>query len=199
MSTENEKVKVAVFQKEKEGTNYCGDRFHYEETDTGFICALADGLGSGEFAEESAQIVIDIIKENPFASGEEIVSKCASKLWGKRGVVLGILKLDFEAGTYTFSSIGNIGVVTVTNEKKKSRNIPSSGYLAGYKRSLKVVEEKLKQGMKFFMFSDGVTDKELSFSMLHQDIDKVIGTLQCISSDTIRADDTTLIAMEYRN
>lgn len=194
----NKKVEVAVYQKEKEGTHYCGDRFYYEETDTGFICALADGLGSGEFAEESAQIVIDIIKESPFASNEDIVSKCASKLWGKRGVVLGILKMDFKTGTYTFSSIGNIGVITVSKDKKKSRNIPSSGYLAGYKRSLKVVEGKLEQGMKFFMFSDGVTDKELSFSMLHQDVDKVINSFQCISSEKVRSDDTTLIAMGYK-
>lgn len=198
MITHNKKVDVAVYQKGKEGTKYCGDRFFYEETDTGFICALADGLGSGEFAEESSQIVIDIIKEFPFASNDEIVSKCASKLSGKRGVVLGILKMNFKAGTYSFSSIGNIGVVTVTSEKKKKRNIPNSGYLAGFKRAFKVVEGKLEQGMNFFMFSDGVKDKELSRSMLHKDVDEVIKTFQCISGDTERTDDTTLIAMGYR-
>lgn len=199
MITEIEKkVKVAVYQKGKEGTNCCGDRYFYKETAHGFICALADGLGSGQYAEESAQIVIDTIKDNPFATDEALVNECVSRLWGKRGVVLGILKLDFKTDTYSFSSIGNIGMIKVMNDKKRHRHIPWAGYLAGYKRKLKTTEGKLEYGMNFYMFSDGVTDKELSFSTLNKDVDEAIKTFKCISSESIRMDDTTFIAMGYR-
>src|SRR5690625_4795430 len=118
------KVQVAVYQKAKSNNYYCGDSYFYTETENEFVCALADGLGSGEFAKESSQAVIDIIRNNINATVEQLVKKSNEQLVGKRGVVLGILKINFEAQSYSFSSIGNIGIMTITNCKKKKRNIP---------------------------------------------------------------------------
>lgn len=191
------KVQVAVYQKEKEGSSYCGDSYFFKETEDGFICALADGLGSGEFAEESAEIVIDIIKKNTNASQEEIVKKCNEQLLGKRGVVLGILKLNFNASEYSVSSIGNIGIVLVTSDKKKRRYIPSAGYLAGFKRAFKIERGKLENQMNFIMFSDGVRDVDLAPCMYHQNVDEIIKAYECASHDKLKNDDTTLMAIRY--
>ncbi|HLR70913.1 MAG TPA: SpoIIE family protein phosphatase [Pseudogracilibacillus sp.] len=190
-------VEVAVYQKAKKGNYYCGDSYIYTETDEEFICAIADGLGSGEYALESSRITIDIIKQNVDATVEELVEKCNKELIGKRGVVLGILKLHFPSNTYSFSSIGNIGVITIVDGKKKERNIPSGGYLAGYKRPFKVVRRKLLPKMNFILFSDGVTDEELSKKLfLDRNVNNIIDTFkqQC---RTDRKDDTTLIAVSY--
>lgn len=191
------KVLVSVFQKPKQGNTYCGDSYFYNETEDQFICAIADGLGSGEFAMESSQAVIDIIKENNHVSVEELVEKSNEILFGKRGVVLGILKIDFKAKAYSFSSIGNIGIMTVSDEKVKKRNIPNSGYLAGYKRPIKVVNYNLQKGTNFIMFSDGVRDKELSQCFFtNKDVSSITNSYE-ITSDQQRKDDTTLIAMRY--
>lgn len=190
-------VFVSVYQQPKQGNTFCGDSYFYNETEDHFICAIADGLGSGEYAMESSQAVIDIIKENNHVSVEELVRKSNEILYGKRGVVLGILKMDFRSEVYSFSSIGNIGIMTVTDDRVKKRNIPNTGYLAGYKRSIKVENYKLNKGTNFIMFSDGVKDKELSHCYFtDKDVNRITKAYELISEPN-RSDDTTLIAIRY--
>ncbi|WP_087974538.1 SpoIIE family protein phosphatase [Oceanobacillus rekensis] len=196
MSSEN-KVDVSVYQKPKKGNYQCGDSYFYRETEDEFLCAIADGLGSGEFAKESSQIVIDIIKSNNQATVEQLVKVCNSQLQGKRGVVIGILKINFKNKIYSFSSIGNIGIMSITDDKVKKRSIPNAGYLAGYQRAFKVRTEKLESNMNFIMFSDGVLDKELSQCFfLNKNVDSITKAYEQTSNE-IKADDTTLIAMRY--
>lgn len=191
------KVDVSVFQKAKKGKYHCGDSYFYKETEEGFVCAIADGLGSGEFAKESSQIVIDIIRENSSTDIKNLIETCNKQLQGKRGVVIGVLKIDFKSATYSFSSIGNICIMTITEDKKRKRNIPNAGYLAGYHHPFKVEQNKLDDEMNFVMFSDGVSDKELSKKYLtNQDVDTIIKTFEYIAEPD-REDDTTLIAIRY--
>ncbi|MBP1971470.1 negative regulator of sigma-B (phosphoserine phosphatase) [Virgibacillus natechei] len=191
------KIEVSVFQKAKKGNYYCGDSYFYKETESEFVCVIADGLGSGELAKESSQIVIDIIEENNHATVEQLVKLCTRELFGKRGAVVGILKLHFETQMYSFSSIGNIGVITVKKDNKKKRNIPNGGYLAGYQQPFKVVREKMDPKMNFIMFSDGVSDRELSEKyFINKDVQTVTRTFEHVSDET-RMDDTTLIAIRY--
>lgn len=198
MSDKINKVETAVFQKAKHNQYCCGDSYFYTETDHEYVCALADGLGSGEFAKESSDIVIGIIKENIHATVEQLIKKCNQKLSGKRGAVIGILRIDFRTGEYTFSSIGNIGILTISENGKKKRSIPNAGYLAGYHRPFKVVTDQFVSGMNFILFSDGVTDQDLSqWFLLSRDVHQVVQTFANYTEGEIRTDDTTLIAIRY--
>ncbi|MGP4107474.1 SpoIIE family protein phosphatase [Virgibacillus sp. L01] len=200
MSTKENNVEVAIFQKAKKGQYYCGDSYFYTETENEFICALADGLGSGEFAKESSQIVIDIIKDNVHTTVEQLIKKSNQQLTGKRGAVIGILKMDFHSRLYSFSSIGNIGLLTITENGKKKRNIPNAGYLAGYHRPFKVVTDRLDPEMNLIMFSDGVSDNDLSQRfLLNKDVNQVTNAYANHVNGEVRKDDTTLIAIRYEN
>ncbi|RLL42148.1 indirect negative regulator of sigma-B activity [Oceanobacillus piezotolerans] len=191
-----DKVEVSVFHKAKHGNQCSGDSYFYSETEEEFVCALADGLGSGEVARESSNIVIDIIKNNEDATVEQLVKKANDQLLGKRGVVIGIFKIDFKNLTYSFASIGNIGLMIVKDGKKK-RNIPNAGYLGGFKRPFPVKTDKLGPKTNFYMFSDGVSDRELSnIQIAEEEIKKVIDTF-AYTIEKDRKDDTTLIAMRY--
>ncbi|MDC3422136.1 indirect negative regulator of sigma-B activity [Aquibacillus koreensis] len=197
MAEEN-RMDVSIFQKPKKGNYYCGDSYFIQETENDFICALADGLGSGEFAKESSQVVMDIIEENIDATVEHIMTKCNKVLIGKRGVVLGVLKIDFSLERYSFSSIGNIGVMTISEKYEKKRNIPNAGYLGGLSRPFKVLRDKLVDDMVFIMFSDGVSSKALSEKyFLGNDVHQITDTFSAIHGSN-EHDDTTLIAMKYR-
>ncbi|WP_373562398.1 SpoIIE family protein phosphatase [Halobacillus litoralis] len=197
MEKGNERVELSVFQKAKKGNYYCGDSYFYRETDDAFLCALADGLGSGEMAMESSKAVMEIIEDHPSLSVEALVKKCNEVLVGKRGVVLGILKIDYSGMTYSYSSIGNIGVITVDPDGTRHRNIPLAGYLSGYSRSLRVTHGKIQKGMIFLMFSDGVNDRRLSAKLTHVRNAEEITTLYKNLYGQNREDDTTLIAMVY--
>lgn len=196
MNTAN-RMHISVYQKSKVGNYYCGDSYFYQESDERFICALADGLGSGEVAKQSADVVMDVIEKNQFASFTEIVKLCNQALVGKRGVVLGLLSLDFREGTYTFSSIGNIGIMTVAADGSKNCNIPSSGYLGVHARPGKVVQGTFLTDTVFVMFSDGVGSRDLAHSFFQKkDVDRITD----LFSDYIeedRPDDTTLVVMKY--
>ncbi|WP_246206705.1 protein phosphatase 2C domain-containing protein [Virgibacillus ihumii] len=197
MTDQRKKVDVAVYQKAKKGQYYCGDSYFYTETENEFVCVLADGLGSGEFAMESSRIVTEIIRSNIHTTVEQLIKRCNEQLSGKRGVVIGILKMDFLSKRYSFSSIGNIGVLTIPKSGKKKRNIPNAGYLAGYHRSFKVVTDKLDAEMNFIMFSDGVSDTDLSKGMfLNTDVHQIVIDYENIVGGS-RYDDTTLIAIRY--
>ncbi|MGP4062753.1 SpoIIE family protein phosphatase [Halobacillus sp. H74] len=197
MENENTRVNLSVFQKSKKGNYYCGDSYFYKETEEAFLCALADGLGSGEMAMESSQAVMDVIEENPVLTIEALVKKCNEVLVGKRGVVLGILRIDFKTHTYSYSSIGNIGVITVEPDGKRNRNIPLAGYLSGYPRSLRVTRGNVQNGMVFLMFSDGVNDRRLSSKLTQTKNVRLITEQYKELYGQTRDDDTTLIAMEY--
>lgn len=200
MSTKQNNVDVAIFQKAKKGQYYCGDSYFYTETENEFVCALVDGLGSGEFAKESSQIVIDIIKNNIHTTVDQLIKKSNQQLTGKRGAVIGILKMEFHSRRYSFSSIGNIGVLTITENGKKKRNIPNAGYLAGYHRPFKVVTDRLEPEMNLIMFSDGVSDNDLSqHFLLNKDVNQVTNAYANHVNGEVRKDDTTLIAIRYEN
>ena len=192
-----QEVRTATYQKEKMGNYHCGDHYFFAEKDQGFICAIADGLGSGEIAGESSQAVIDVIKNNLYLSDNALVTKCVQELAGKRGAVIGILRLDFVNEKYTYSSIGNISLVITMNQKQRKRTIPRPGFLGNYERQLKVVEGDLEKNMGFIMFSDGVSDEELSqLCLFNENVDEIIKAFSHMSNEG-REDDTTLIAMRY--
>lgn len=190
-------VHISVYQKAKAGNYYCGDSYYYTETADGFLCVVADGLGSGEVAKESSQAVIDTIKEHPHASGDVLVKLLNQALIGKRGVVLGILRLNYHEKMYSYTSIGNIGLMTIDQATLKKRNIPIPGYLGVYPREMKQVRDTLEEGTLFAVFSDGVHAKELSHVLFQSDdVHDITDQFHDTMIDK-RDDDTTLLVLRY--
>ncbi|MGP4070883.1 PP2C family serine/threonine-protein phosphatase [Halobacillus sp. B29] len=197
MEEQYKHVRLSIYQKAKKGNYYCGDSYFYKETEDAFICALADGLGSGEMAHESSKAVMNVIEEHTDLTIEALVRKCNEVLVGKRGVVLGILRIDFTAKTYSYSSIGNIGVIIIEPDGRRHRNIPLAGYLAGFTRKLRVSRGEISPGMIFLLFSDGVNDRRLTSKYIStNNVNDITDQYKELYGQA-REDDTTLIAMEY--
>ncbi|WP_067837526.1 SpoIIE family protein phosphatase [Amphibacillus sediminis] len=194
---ETKRVDVSIYQTPKAGNFYCGDSYYYYEDDRYFICALADGLGSGELARESSMAVMNVVKSEPTMDTAELVKESNKVLIGKRGVVLGILKLDYHKKVYTYASIGNIGLITITVDTLKKRMIPISGYLGVYARAMKEEQGQLESGTIFALFSDGVSSHDLSHELFKKR--NVIEMTDTFAErlDHNHADDTTLIIIKY--
>lgn len=197
MTRVDDPIDIAIYQQEKQGKSCCGDSYYYHDDGERFICALADGLGSGKYAKESSQTVINVVKANRDVSEDELIHLCREALVGQRGVVLGILVINHVAKCFRFLSIGNVGLRTITSDFKKGRNLPSRGYLGGCQSEFSVMHGNLKPGMTFILFTDGVTDAELSVDyFLYANVHHIVHTYESLIEHP-REDDTTLIALHY--
>ncbi|MCP8618082.1 SpoIIE family protein phosphatase [Salirhabdus salicampi] len=190
-------MEVSVFQKPKAGNACCGDSYYYKEQDSEFVCVLADGLGSGRLAKESSQAVIEVVERCYHHSINTIVEKCNEALTDKRGVVLGLLKVDYEDSTYAFTSVGNVGIVVMGPNGKRRKHIPTAGYLSGNNRKCNVVKESLTEEDKIFMFSDGVNERHLLNNVDENDTISSVVKRYAHRGESDIQDDATLIGMKY--
>ncbi|MFZ4454440.1 PP2C family serine/threonine-protein phosphatase [Salibacterium aidingense] len=150
------KVEIAAFQQKKSGTNQCGDDYVTIETEACFLCALADGLGSGEGAYHSASIAMNTVRQHYDQDMDVILDKCNRALLHERGVVLTILKVVFDTNEIIYGNIGNIETYLFSEEGDMKRPIPAPGYLSGRKFKYRKLSYSMSQGTHFVMHSDGI-------------------------------------------
>ncbi|GEL78780.1 SpoIIE family protein phosphatase [Tenuibacillus multivorans] len=199
MIDNHDHMEVSTFQKPKDGNDYSGDSYFYFESEDFFICALADGLGSGEVAKASSEVVIDVIKDHVYSPIDDLLSKCNQEFLGndRRGSVLGILKIDYHKQSYSYVSLGNVGIIVMPTEGRKQRNIPVSGYLSGIPFQTKVQRGAITPGTVFFMFSDGVDERQLTKEFYNNQSMPLTIEWFALRQEVTLKDDTTLIAMKY--
>lgn len=188
------KIEVTTFQKAKTDDDLSGDSYFYIENEQFFLCALADGLGSGSVAKESSKLAIDIVKKYMNEPLDIILRKCNEALIGdKRGTVIGLLKIQFNQGVYSYTTVGNVRIMIFSQNDFK-RNIPVCGYLPTIRNVYTFHEHQLTSNTTFFIYSDGVNEHMLKsvFNEWHS-ISETINFLYESSSH----DDATMIALRY--
>ncbi|UCZ53691.1 SpoIIE family protein phosphatase [Bacillus shivajii] len=149
-------IEISTYHVAKKG-NWCsGDAYFITRTDDYVICAVADGLGSGEEAMNASEATIEIIKENHDLDLQDLMKKCNEVLWHKRGAVLTILKIDLINEELVYSNVGNIGCIFYTPSGRLNRPVPNRGYMSGKKREFKIQRLNYEKGMGFILFSDGL-------------------------------------------
>ncbi|MFC5714069.1 SpoIIE family protein phosphatase [Thalassorhabdus alkalitolerans] len=151
------KVDLATFQKGKSGNLRCGDAFVTIETDEYFLCAVADGLGSGEGAYRSAMIAMDIVEKHHTDPVPSLLEQCNQALMHERGVVITILKVMYQTNEIVYGNIGNIGCMLFTHDGQALRPIPAPGYLSGRKFQYRMEHFPYRKGFSFILHSDGAT------------------------------------------
>ncbi|MGC4378086.1 protein phosphatase 2C domain-containing protein [Fictibacillus sp. Mic-4] len=176
-----DKLDVAVFQTSKKGNEHCGDSFFIEETDRYFICALADGLGSGSMAKEASETAIQIIKENHFQDIYDLMDLSNRKLKNTRGAVLSIFKIDYERKTVYFSGVGNIRFFFTGKNDKIQYPMPTPGFLSGRPFPFRLQQFDLSNELSFIIYSDGF-DIQSKNKYLLRDLDSPVKSIQSIGN-----------------
>ncbi|TLS34914.1 PP2C family serine/threonine-protein phosphatase [Pseudalkalibacillus caeni] len=149
-------IKISAYQQPKKGNRTCGDSYFVSETEEYFICAVADGLGSGDLAKESSEAAIAVIEKHHEEDVQSIMERCNEEMRGKRGSVLTLFKVDFSTRELSFCGIGNINLVIYPTDGTVVRPISYSGYLSGKKQRFKVQTLTYEEGASFIVYSDGV-------------------------------------------
>ncbi len=149
------RVQLIASQSPKQGKLLCGDDYFFEVTDDYFICVLADGLGSGEFAHESSRAVTNVVREFQGADVGEIMERCNQALVRKRGAAVAIFKVDFKKKEFQYSCVGNIRFYLYPPDDKMIYPLPVTGYLSGRKQRFHTQRFTYIPATKFFIHSDG--------------------------------------------
>jgi len=151
----NNNVHVFAYQTIKKGKMLCGDSYFFTSTDQYFICVLADGLGSGEFANEASVAVINVIEEFHDAPVEELMELCNKVLVKKRGAAVCVFKVNYESKNIIYSSVGNIRFFLYSPTGKLTYPLPVTGYLSGRPQTYHTQCFTYEANSKFLVFSDG--------------------------------------------
>lgn len=155
----NDRVDVYVFQKAKEGNVISGDTYFVYTTESYFICAIADGLGNGPIANESAAIIPQLLADHHDKSIDELLNLCNAQMIHKRGAAVAIVKVDFYRQKIQYSCVGNVRFYMLTGGDRMIYPLPVMGYLSGRPQHLKTQEYNYEAGDLFLLHSDGVQVK----------------------------------------
>ncbi|GER68492.1 phosphoserine phosphatase RsbX [Weizmannia acidilactici] len=154
-------VEVYGFQTTKAGRELCGDAYFMKATDDNFLCVLADGLGSGEYAYYSSQAVARAVKEQSDEDVEALMKACNRALYRKRGAAVAILKVCFQTRKFVYSCVGNIRFYMYSPSGRLTYPLPITGYLSGKPQHFKTETFDYESNSKFIIHSDGVKERDV--------------------------------------
>ncbi|KMY45989.1 phosphoserine phosphatase [Bacillus sp. FJAT-27916] len=150
------KVEAIAAQSSKNGKALCGDDYFFLATDDYFICVLADGLGSGEFAHESSRAVTDVVRDCHEEDVDSLMDRCNRVLVQKRGAAVAIFKVYFKEKRFRYSCVGNIRFYLYPpNGGKLVYPLPVTGYMSGRKQHFHTQEFSYIPNSRFLIHSDG--------------------------------------------
>ncbi|TRZ36202.1 phosphoserine phosphatase [Niallia circulans] len=148
-------IQVLAHQTNKQGKTLCGDSYFFLSTEEYFICVLADGLGSGEYANESSEAVADVIRNNHTADVEELMELANKVLVKKRGAAVCVFKVDYAMKSIKYSCVGNIRFFLYSSSGKLTYPLPVTGYLSGRPQVYNTQTFAYEAYSKFLVHSDG--------------------------------------------
>ena len=148
-------IEVVAYQTAKNGKTFCGDSYFFTITDEYFVCVLADGLGSGEFAYEASAAVIDAVKQNHHENVETLMNFGNAALLQKRGAAVTIFKIYFHTREFVYSCVGNIRFFMYSSKGKLTYPLPVTGYLSGRPQVFHTQRFSYEPHSKFIVYSDG--------------------------------------------
>lgn len=149
-------VEAIVYHKPKSGNLESGDAYFAHSEDDYFIFAIADGLGSGPIARQSAEIIPNVLAEYHHESIDELLNRCNEYMIQKRGAAVAVVKVHFKEKTIQYSCVGNVRFYIWQSGEKMIYPLPVMGYLSGRPLKLKTQKYFYHPGDRFFLHSDGI-------------------------------------------
>lgn len=150
-----DKLELFVHQTTKAGNTECGDSYFYKATDEYFICVIADGLGSGKYANEASTAVITVVEQYHHEELDQLMDRCNTVLLQKRGAAVSVLKFYFNKNEFVYSGVGNIRFFLYSPEGKLTYPLPVTGYLSGRPQTFNTQRFTYEPESKFLIYSDG--------------------------------------------
>ncbi|MCK1997123.1 negative regulator of sigma-B (phosphoserine phosphatase) [Paenisporosarcina quisquiliarum] len=153
----DDKVDLFVYQEAKSGNLESGDTYYITKTDDFMLCAIADGLGNGPVAKESADIIPEILEQYKDETLDELLLRCNDLMIQKRGAAVALVKIDYKSQTISYSCVGNVKFYMYNRATDKMiYPLPVMGYLSGRKQRINTQTYACEKNDLFMLHSDGV-------------------------------------------
>lgn len=149
-------IEVIAHQTAKDGKAFCGDGYYFTATDEYFVCVLADGLGSGEFAYEASSAVVSVVEQHHEKDVDTLMKLCNDVLLQKRGAAVALFKVYFASREFVYSCVGNIRFFLYSSTGKLTYPLPVTGYLSGRPQVFHTQRFTYEAESKFLIYSDGL-------------------------------------------
>ncbi|QUG43175.1 SpoIIE family protein phosphatase [Psychrobacillus sp. INOP01] len=157
MDFSDDKVELFVYQEAKSGNLESGDTYYITKTDDFMLCAIADGLGNGPVAKESADIIPEILEQYKEETLDELLLRCNDLMIQKRGAAVALVKIDYKNQTISYSCVGNVKFYMYKRVTDKMiYPLPVMGYLSGRKQRINTQTYACEKNDLFMLHSDGV-------------------------------------------
>lgn len=161
----NEHIEAYIYQHAKSGNHVSGDTYFVHSEENYFICAIADGLGNGPDAHQSAQVIPDILNEYHAKMIDELLIRCNEHMLHKRGAAVAIVKVDYKRRTVQYSCVGNVRFYLLQDKVNMIYPLPVMGYLSGRPQNPRTQTYDYRKGDLFLLHSDGVILKSPKASL----------------------------------
>ncbi len=192
IQVQTENVEAVIYQQAKSGNLESGDAYFTHSEEDYFIFAIADGLGNGPMAQQSAEIIPNVLSEYHHESIDELLNRCNEYMFQKRGAAVAIVKVHFKHKTIQYSCVGNVRLYIWKNAGKMVYPLPVRGYLSGRRLKLNTQSYSYDSGDLFFLHSDGI-DLRSPTSLL-KNAKGLFDLYYTVIHSSVANDDATFIA-----
>ncbi len=188
----DDKMELVAYQEAKTGNSESGDTYYVYKHEDFMLCAIADGLGNGPIAKESADVIPKILEEYPEDTLDDLLLRSNELMMHKRGAAVALVKVDYRQQTISYSCVGNIRFYMYQKGTGKMiYPLPVMGYLSGRKQNINTQTYSYSKGDLFLLHSDGITMKSPKLTMKEAGCAKRLYT--AIMKEIEHGDDATLI------
>jgi anti-sigma regulatory factor (Ser/Thr protein kinase)/serine/threonine protein phosphatase PrpC len=168
----NHRIQTGASSRCKPGEKLNGDAYVVNYVSNN-VCvgAVIDGLGHGKEANMASQLARQTIIQKAEQPLDVLMQTIHQSIRGTRGTTIGLVSINTEKESISFSGIGNIESFLIN--KKEKKNLLSFGGIMGHNmRTPRVFEFPFKPGDFVVMYSDGITSRwkpeELDWSQTPQ-------------------------------
>jgi phosphoserine phosphatase RsbX len=165
------------------------------------LFGVIDGLGHGPAAATAALRAVDMLNRAHTERPEVCVQLCHRVLAGTRGVAMTLARVDFAAGTLTWTGVGNVSANLVAKDAA-GIHVRSSARLAAGIVGYRIPEitpaqvVSLRAGDLIVIATDGITEDHLD----HIDFaaSATVIAEEILSKHAKESDDAMVLAARHR-
>lgn len=140
------------------GEEHCGDSHLVAETTTGWLLAVADGLGHGVEAAVASRSLMEVVRRHLDESPDRLIRLCHEALKNTRGSAATVVSIDRKRCLLSWAGVGNVeGVIRHADPALPREYITMRGGIIGARiPGLQPSFLQLQDGDVLVLATDGI-------------------------------------------